>query len=133
MSKPRVVRLIMPADGKESQVGSTAALTLVPLAGNKIFYYNGDLQEALRNGSFGTAGYGPDGGVGDIIRQKQIAMDRHYKGGRKEMMLLIKPASEASYGNVVSLLNETLINNVSRYALVKLTPEEKSCFSSKIL
>jgi hypothetical protein len=72
-------------------------------------------------------------GIGDIIRDKQAAMDRYYKGGRKEMMLLIKPSPEACYGNVVSLLNETLINDIRRYALVDLTPEEKSSISSKNL
>ena len=60
-------------------------------------------------------------------------MDRHYKGGRKELMLLIKPSVDASYGNLVSLLDETLINQVSKYALVDLKPEEKVRFSSKIL
>jgi hypothetical protein len=132
-SKPHVTKLYMPADGPSGEVGNNAALTIIPLAGNKLFYYHGDLAEALRQGSFGTTGYGLNGGIGDIIRQKQAAMDRSYKGGRKELMLLIKPSPEASYGNIVSLLDETLINNVKRYALVPLPPDEKTLFSSKIL
>jgi biopolymer transport protein ExbD len=123
-SKPHVTRLIMPADGPASPLGNTAALTIVPVDGNKLFYYNGDLELALREGSYGITGYGLNGGIGDIIRQKQAAMDRSYKGGRKELMLLIKPSAEASYGNVVSLLDETLINQVSRYSLVDLTAED---------
>jgi biopolymer transport protein ExbD len=130
MSLPHVTKLIMPADGPPAELGNTAALTVVPVAGNKLFYYNGDLQEALRTGSFGTI---KTAAIGDIIRQKQAAMDRSYKGGRKEMMLLIKPSADANYGNVVALLDETLINDVKRYAIVDLTKEEKAQFSSKIL
>ena len=133
MSRPKELQVIKPADGDSTKTGANATLTLVALANNKIFYYNGEFSEALRNGSFGTASLGAHGGVGDIIRDKQAAMDRYYKGGRKEMMLLIKPSPEASYGNVVSLLDETLINDIKRYALVDLTPEEKSGISSKNL
>jgi biopolymer transport protein ExbD len=129
-SKPHVTKLFMPADGEGTKIGNDAALTIVPIAGNKVFYFHGDLDAALRSGAYGTTGYG---GIGDIVRQKQAAMDRSYKGGRKELMLLIKPSAEASYGNLVSLLDETLINQVSKYALVDLKPEEKMLFSSKIL
>lgn len=125
MSRPTALEVRKPADGDPTKTGANATLTLIPLAGNKVLYYNGEFSEALHNGSFGTAGYGLNGGIGDIIRGKQAAMDRYYKGGRKEMMLLIKPSPESSYGNVVSLLDETLINEVKRYALVDLTVEEK--------
>jgi hypothetical protein len=132
-SKAHVTKLNMPADGPPSKAGNSAVLTIIPLDKNKLFYYHGELTEALRQGSYGTTGYGLNGGIGDIIRDKQIAMDHNYKGGRKEMVLLIKPSPEASYGNVVSLLDETLINAVSRYAIVDLTKEERKNISSKIL
>jgi hypothetical protein len=132
-SKAHVTKLNMPADGPASKVGNNAALTIVPIGGNRVFYYHGELADALLKGSYGTTGYGLNGGIGDIIREKQIAMDHSYKGGRKELMLLIKPSPEASYGNVVRLLDETTINAVSRYALVDLTMEEKKNISSKIL
>ncbi|HTI91265.1 MAG TPA: biopolymer transporter ExbD [Puia sp.] len=132
-SKAHVTKLNMPADGPTSTIGNNAALTVIPVAGNKLFYYHGEWSEALRKGSYGTTGYGLNGGIGDIIRAKQIAMDHSYKGGRKELMLLIKPSPDASYGNVVSLLDETAINDVKRYALVDLTAEERQDISSKIL
>ena|ERR1700754_2174580 len=132
-SKAHVTKLNMPADGPASTIGNNAALTIIPIGGNKVFYYHGELADALRKNSYGTTGYGLNGGIGDIIREKQIAMDHNYKGGRKELMLLIKPSPDASYGNVVSLLDETLINAVTRYALVDLTPEERTNISSKIL
>lgn len=123
-SRAHVTKLNMPAEGPASTIGNSAVLTIIPLDKNKLFYYHGELTEALRQGSYGTTGYGLNGGIGDIIREKQLAMDHSFKGGRKELMLLIKPSPEASYGNVVSLLDETLINAVTRYALMALTPED---------
>lgn len=132
-SRAHVAKLNMPAEGPASEAGNSAALTIVPIAGNKVFYFHGEWSDALRKGSYGTTGYEFNGGIGDVIRDKQIAMDRSYKGGRKEMVLLIKPSPEASYGNVVSLLDETTINDVKRYALMNLTSEERKNISSKIL
>jgi len=124
-SKPKAATLRMPADGPPVNIGNTAALTLVALNDNKIFYYNGALDKSLKEGSFGITGYNQRDGIGDIIRQKRLAMDRSYKGGRKEMMLLIKPSPESNYQNVVGLLDEALINEVKRYALVDLPPAEQ--------
>jgi biopolymer transport protein ExbD len=129
-SKPHATHLNMPAKGEGSKVGENATLTLVALSNNKVFYFNGVLQDALKKGSFGVTGYGLNGGIGDIIRQKQEAMDKSYKGGRKEMMLLIKSSADASYKNIVSLLDETLINNVGRYTMVDFPSDEKNIIKS---
>jgi hypothetical protein len=83
-SKPHASILRMPADGPLSKLGNDAALTLVALEDNKIFYYNGELGESLQKGSYGITGYDQHSGIGDIIRNKQQAMDKSYKGGRKE-------------------------------------------------
>jgi Biopolymer transport protein ExbD/TolR len=131
-SRPHALNLFMPAKGDSSNIGQNSALTVVALKDNKVFYYNGDLRQSLKEGTFGITGYAPNGGIGDIIRQKQSAMDRFYKGGRKELMLIIKPSRDANYKNVVNLLDETLINQIGRYAMedisdaeMKQLPEEK--------
>lgn len=131
-SLPHVTALRMPANGDNSEIGNNAVLTVVPLSDNKVFYYHGEVGRALKEGHFGITGYSMTGGIGDIIRAKQAAMDRSYKGGRKEMMLLLKPSPEASYKNVVNLLDETLINQVTRYALVDLTPGEEQELMKRI-
>lgn len=39
-------------------------------------------------------------------------------------MLIIKPTREATYKNVVDAMDEVLINDVRKYALVNITGEE---------
>lgn len=122
---PKAMKLNMPADGDPSKAAESAVLTLVPMGGDKIFYYQGSLDEARAGAGYGVRSYAVNGGIGDVIRAKQAAMDRSYKGGRKELIMLIKPTHECSYRNVVQLLDETLINQVGRYALVDIQTQEE--------
>ncbi|HVM87428.1 MAG TPA: hypothetical protein VMT76_04520 [Puia sp.] len=59
-------------------------------------------------------------------------MDSTYKGGRKELMVVIKPSAESNYGNVVNLLDEMLINQIRKYTLTDLDNNEKRIISDKI-
>jgi hypothetical protein len=47
-------------------------------------------------------------------------------------MLLIKPLSGASYQNIVDALDEAMINNVQRYAIVEANTAEKQYIESRI-
>ncbi len=132
-SKPKAMQLGMPADGNSTTIGANAVLTLMATGDNRVFYYQGDLAGALRDGQYGITGYSLSGGIGDIILRKQLEMDRNYKGGRKEMILLIKPSPGSSYKNVVGLLDETLINKVGRYAILDLSGTEKALLAEKKL
>lgn len=129
-SKPRASTLHMPADGPPMTLGNSAALTLIALKDNKIFYYNGDLDQSFKEGSYGVTDYRQHEGIGDIIRLKQQAMDHAYKGGRKEMMLLLKPSPESDYQNVIGLLDEVLINDVKHYALLDLQATEQAAVTT---
>lgn len=131
-TKPLATQLIMPADGPPTNVGRNAVLTLVALKDDKVFYYNGDLEQSLKEGSYGNTGYSQHDGIGNVIRRKQEAMDRSYKGGRKEMMLLIRAAKESSYQNIVSLMDEKLINDIKRFALVDLSPADEAAIVDHI-
>ncbi|MBS1918086.1 MAG: biopolymer transporter ExbD [Bacteroidetes bacterium] len=125
LSKPKAMHFNLPADGNSTKLGNDAALTVLAGKNNNLYYYHGALDVSLQQGLFGKTNYSESNGIGEIIREKQIAMDKNYKGGRKEMMLLIKPTADASYENVVQLLDETLINKVGKYAIVDISDAEK--------
>ena len=125
-TKPKATQLNMPVDGPPTNIGVNAVLTVVALEDNKVFYYNGDLGQSIKERSYGVTTYHQHNGIGDIIRQKQMAMDRSYKGGRKELMLLLKATSQSSYQNIISLMDEKMINDVKRFALVDLPDKEQA-------
>jgi len=131
-TKPHATNLNMPAKGDPTLIGDSAVISVLAGKENKIFYYNGAMDGALKMGSFGITNYSTQNGIGEIIRQKQLLMDKIHKGGRKELMVLIKISDEADYKNVVGLLDEMLINNVSRYALVDITSEENKLLKEKL-
>jgi hypothetical protein len=60
--------------------------------------------------------------MGSFIRAKQKQLRKE----KDDLMLLIKPLSTASYQNVIDALDEALINNVQRYAIVDASAEEKA-------
>ena len=50
-------------------------------------------------------------GIREIIIQKQKDLVARF-GNAKDMVVLIKPTKQFSYGNVVDILDEMQINNV---------------------
>ncbi|HEX6430725.1 MAG TPA: biopolymer transporter ExbD [Niastella sp.] len=132
MSTPKVMKLVMPKDSPDSTtVGLSTALTVIPLKDNKVFYYHGELNEALRTNTFGITNYSVNEGLGQIVRNKQAALDRVSPGKRKDLVLMVKPTSESNYQHLVNVLDEVLINDVKHYAVMDLTPEEKEVAITK--
>jgi hypothetical protein len=131
MSTPKAMKLIMPADGPAGNVGMSAALTVLPLKDNKIFYYHGELGEALKTGTFGVTSYSVNDGLGQIIRNKQAALDKMQPGKRNDLMLMVKPMPESNYENLVNVIDEVLINDVKHYAVMDITNEEKEVVAKR--
>jgi biopolymer transport protein ExbD len=134
MSTPKSMRLIMPDDGGEApdmNVGKSTALTVIPLKDNKIFYYHGELSEALKTNTYGITNYSLTDGLGQVVRNKQAALDRVSPGKRKDLVLMIKPTSESNYQQLINVLDEVLINEVTRYAVMDITPEENEVAVTK--
>ena len=56
------------------------------------------------------------------MRQKQKLL----AGKRNELLLMIKPLDNSSYNNLMNALDEVLINDVKKYAIMDVTEEEKN-------
>jgi len=134
MSAAKATDLIMPSDKDAktpTNVGNSAALTVLPVSGNKVFYYHGEMTEALKTGAFGFTTYAVKDGIGQVIRDKQMAMDKMKPGFRKDLTLMIKPTELSNYHNVVDMLDEVAINQVPHYALMDITGDEKKVLQEK--
>lgn len=135
MSEPVATKLIMPDDTKPvkdpSKVGMSSALTVLPVSGNKVFYYHGEMEEALRKGAYGITSFSMKDGIGQVIRDKQRAMEQSKVGFSKDLTLMIKPTAASSYQDVVNALDEVAINRVPHYALMEITADEKKMIQEK--
>ena len=134
MSETKCVRLFMPDDtvpAPPTDIPQSESLTALLLAKNRVFYYEGILGEALKNGRYGVTTYAFDNGIGQIIRNKQKALEKI--GKRNDLVFIFKPTAESNYGNVIDIMDDILINDVRRYMLMDITQEEKTAIVTKVL
>ena len=114
LTTPTITNLIMPKDDKaDYPVGESSALTLLPEGNNKIYYYEGQLVNA---GNLQGTNYGDIGGIRDLLLANQQRVLR-MKGSGNELVVIIKPGKDASYKNVMDILDEMKINDIGHYYL----------------
>jgi biopolymer transport protein ExbD len=123
ISTPTATDLFMPDDDEivdPIKLSQGLALTALLDINDKIYYYHGDFNEAIKANKIFETNYSYNG-IGKVIRQKQKDIDASgkFKEGRKGMMLLIKPTSKSVYRNVVDAMDEAVINDVKKYAIVE--------------
>lgn len=127
ISSPTVTDLYMPKDGLiTNPLPETLALTLLLAHDDKIFYYHGDFTKAVKTNNIFETRYSTTPGLGKMIRQQQKDIDAggKFPDGRHGLMLLIKPGSKSSYKNVVDALDEAVINDVKKYAILEPDKDE---------
>jgi biopolymer transport protein ExbD len=118
LSRPRAMKLFMPHDGKPTDAAESKTITLLTGANNKLYYYYGEEKEAgIKNPIIETS-WDEETGIGKVLTDKQKQLDQT-KGGRDEMVVIIKPGKQSSYKNMVDVLDEMTIHRISRYAIVK--------------
>lgn len=125
MTEPKATPLKMPADGPPTESGESGSFTIILLDQNKVFCYHGSLPEAMKHKTYGTTTFDFANGIGQVIRQKQLILDRQKSNGRQDLVVMIKPLDEAAYRNVVDVLDEMLINTVPSYSILDIEPSEK--------
>jgi biopolymer transport protein ExbD len=119
MSEPRATNLTVPSDGIPIVIKESNSLTILLDSNNKILAYEGKWENALKFNRIIPTSYHIKEGLGKMIRAKQKGMSN-----KDDLALIIKPTAKSSYQNVIDALDETIINNVRRYALVRPAKEE---------
>jgi biopolymer transport protein ExbD len=121
ISQPTATDLFMPRDDtKDPQpLPKSLALTILLDDNDKLYYYHGDFNDALKANEIYETNYSTYAGIGKVIRQKQNDIDasKKFPEGRRGIMLLIKPGPNANYKNVVDVLDEATINDVRKWNL----------------
>lgn len=123
LSKPKSMDLYMPHDGPPTNSAASQSITFLPGNDNTVFYYFGEEKDAIKGNAILPTSWNEIEGIGKIIRTKQMQLDKT-AAGRSSLVVLIKPTKGSTYKNAIDILDEMLINGVTRYAVVKPGPLE---------
>ncbi len=149
MSSPKTMDLNMPKDTNKqdelTKAKQSGALTIMLGKNDRVYYYEGEMTNENASSIFKTTNFA---GIRDVIINKkrevirthqhdgqcetlkQKAKDRGEKNWEtadldRDLVVVIKPMEDATYKNTVDILDEMTINQVQRFAMVKITDTEK--------
>jgi biopolymer transport protein ExbD len=157
MSKPQTMELSMPSKDKvteeeQNKVKESTAVTILLGKDDMVYYYFGIGSEE-KAPEVKTTTYAPDG-IRSILLQRNVEVVneiRKLKGQRANKgiseeefkkkvteakenktapVVMIKSTDEATYKNLVDILDEMAICNIARYAIVDISDYDKSLISN---
>jgi len=151
MSSPTAMNLFMPKDTEneeeQNKAKQSGALTIMLGKNNQIYYYEGQLEADGSNFKQTTFK-----GIRKVIIDKKLEVMKNHKHDSKceqtqekakkrsieepwidwknacldrDLVVIIKPDAEATYKNTVDILDEMVINEVARYAMIDILPVEE--------
>lgn len=114
-NKPQTMEIIMPDKPKETdippEVNEKKVITVILGEKDKVYWYKGITDPVVEVTDFSQTG----------IRKVLVENNSQIK----DMLVLIKAADESRYKNMVDILDELTISNISRFALVDITSVDK--------
>lgn len=126
LAKPQAMDLAMPDKDDEQKdaqldVADTRTMTVLLGKDNKIEWYMGLLDNPI--GSPTTTNYAKDGIRASLV-EKNKEVIAQTGDPKKGLIVLIKPSDKSTYKNLVDILDEMKITNVSTYAIVDIVEPE---------
>ena len=76
LTEPTTMNLNMPADGIPMPSYESRSITFLISGNNKLFYYYGTEEDAVKNNQILPLSYDAKNGVRKIIREKQIKLEQ---------------------------------------------------------
>lgn len=130
MSKPTVMDLHLPDDRTvvidPPKVPNSAVLSVLLDDNNTIHYYRGNFEDAQKDKTITSTSFASNDLRKAIINAQQqtaLALDE-----KNKFVLIIKPGKKSSYKNLVDAMDEILICDIKKYALVEVSEEEKKVY-----
>jgi biopolymer transport protein ExbD len=118
MSQPTAMKLFLPKDTdkpeEQNKAKESGALTLLLGGNDHVYYYEGQLDPQASNLKSSSM---------KQIRDEIISKKRSTP--KEDLVIVIKPGAESTYRDVVDILDEMTINDISRYALVDISDVEE--------
>jgi len=158
--KPQTMEISMPAKDKvkeedKTKIKASKAITIILGKNNKVFYYFGTRENNVDPATV-ESNFSPDGIRKMLLDRNSEVMNKidelkndklkrkisedtmkvrisRAKGSKNAPVVMIKATNEASYKNLVDVLDEMLICNIGRYAIVDVTPYDLGLIEKKNL
>ncbi len=148
MIKPQTMEIAMPskdkvAEEEQTKVKASRAITIILVKNNKILYYEGtrenDVDPVVVPTDFSSKGirkflieknYDVMVKVADLEKERRAKSmsEEEFDKKKNELMadkkapiVIIKATNDASYKNLIDILDEMAICNIGRYAIVDIT------------
>ncbi|SEH76395.1 Biopolymer transport protein ExbD [Paenimyroides aquimaris] len=131
LSKPQSMDLTMPDKLEEPDPtkiqDAKASKTMTILIGKdrKLKYYMGLLKEPYQGVGPTDTPYGKEG-IRQVILQKMANLRAAGHEGKDGIVVLIKATEDATYTDMIDILDEMAITGVEIYALQDMTEDEKA-------
>jgi len=115
--RPQAMELVMPAKPEkeaviqEQPIKESRALSIYLGDENKVFWFVG-----LTNPDVQISDYSKDG-IRKVLLEKNDEI--------QDIVVLIKPANESNYQNLVDILDEMAITGIQRYAILDPTAKDE--------
>jgi biopolymer transport protein ExbD len=119
MSQPTAMNLPLPDDTakpeEQNKAKESGALTLMIGKNSAVYYYEGQLAVDASQNNFKSS---------TMKQIRDVIIDKKRRTPEKDLVIVIKPNEESTYKDLVDILDEMLINDIKRYALVDIAEVE---------
>jgi biopolymer transport protein ExbD len=122
LSRPMAMNLMVPNDKDthtQDFLCESCVLTVLLDRDNTIWYYEGKGNYAANKATNYSGG-----GIRQLIQQKKRSVLQ--KRGSDQFVLIIKPAAQSSFKNLVDIVDECSIGMVKRYYIDEVTVTDKN-------
>jgi biopolymer transport protein ExbD len=114
MSQPTAMPLNLPKDvdkpDDQNKVKESAVLTLMLGKNDHVYYYEGMDPTKMQSTTFKAV--------------RDVVIDKKRRTDPADFVVILKPTQDATYGDVVNIVDEMKIDDVKRFAQVDVSPVE---------
>lgn len=160
MIKPQTMEIAMPSkdnvpEEEQTKVKASRAITIVLGKDNKVFYYEGtrenDVDPIVKLTDFSSTGIRKfliERNIDVMLKVEKLDKERRAKdmsqedydkqkidimSDKKAPIVIIKAMDEATYKNLIDILDEMAICNIGRYAIVDITDFDNELLAAQNL
>jgi len=134
LNEPRTMDIQMPIEGKPTPIAHHTAMTIFLGNHHQLYYYTG---EDAMNNQYEQLKLVTATSIRTALVQHAQEVKEAFASGTKGStkhdipFVIIKASASSQYTDLISLLDELAISNISNYALLDITPEEENVILQK--